>query len=42
MAIVIATNQEDGMEISTRKYSQKMSLKRVKQKRRYVYLATLW
>ena len=41
-AIVIVTNQEGGMVMPTRKHSQKMSVKRVKQKRRYIYLATVW
>ena len=35
-------NQEVGMVIPTRKHSQKMSLKRVKQKIIYIYLATVW
>ena len=42
MAIVIVINQEGGMVMLTRKHSQKMSVKRVKQKRRYIYLATVW
>ena len=37
MAIVIVTNQEAEMVMPTRKHSQKMSVKRVKQKRRYIY-----
>ena len=41
MAIIIVINQEDEMVIPTRKHSQKMSVKRMKQKRRYIYLATV-
>ena len=36
MVIVIISNQEGGMVMTTRKHSQKMSVKRVKQKRRYI------
>ena len=36
MVIVIVSNQEGGMVMPTRKHSQKMSVKRVKQKRRYI------
>ena len=37
MATGIVINQEDEMVIPTRKHNQKMSVKRVKQKRRYIY-----
>ena len=37
MAIVIIINQKDRMIMSTRKHSQKISIKTVKQKRRYTY-----
>ena len=36
MVIVIVSNQEGGMVMPTRKHSQKMSVKRVKQKWRYI------
>ena len=40
MAIVIVINQESGMAIPTRKHSKKMSVKIVKQKKRYIYIYT--
>ena len=42
MTIVVVINQEDGMVIPARKHSQKMSVKRVKQKRRYIYSKIVW
>ena len=41
MAIVIVINQESGMAIPTRKHSKKMSVKIVKQKKRYIYIYIL-
>ena len=42
MATVIIVNQEDGMVMPTRKHNQKISVKKVRQKIRYIYLMTAW
>ena len=38
----IVMNQEGGMVMPTRKHSQKMSVRRVKQKRRYIYFIYIY
>ena len=42
MATVITINQEDRMVMPTRKHNQKISVKKVRQKIRYIYLMTAW